>query len=53
MLQPYNALCHGFLREDNAKTTPILRFAQEQALRVKLMLEPTYFKLNLQKQMGS
>jgi len=27
-----------FLREDNAKTTPILRFAQEQALRVKPML---------------
>jgi len=23
------------LREDDAKTTPILRFAQEQALRVK------------------
>jgi len=28
-----------FLREDDAKTTPILRFAQEQALRVKPMLE--------------
>ena len=27
-----------FLREDDAKTTPILRFAQEQALRVKPML---------------
>ena len=29
------------LREDNAKTTPILRFAQEQALRVKPMLGST------------
>jgi len=28
-----------FLLEDDAKTTPILRFAQEQALRVKPMLE--------------
>jgi len=28
-----------FLLEDHAKTTPILRFAQEQALRVKPMLE--------------
>jgi len=28
-----------FLREDNAKTTPILRYAQEQALRVKPMLD--------------
>jgi len=27
------------LREDDAKTTPILRFAQEQALRVKPMLD--------------
>jgi len=27
------------LREDHAKTTPILRYAQEQALRVKPMLE--------------
>jgi len=31
-----------FLREDHAKTTPILRFAQEQALRVKPMLEGRY-----------
>jgi len=27
------------LREDHAKTTPILRYAQEQALRVKPMLD--------------
>jgi len=30
------------LLEDYAKTTPILRFAQEQALRVKPMLEGRY-----------
>jgi len=28
-----------FLLEDDAKTTPILRFAQDQALRVKPMLD--------------
>ncbi len=33
-----------FLREDHAKTTPILRFAQEQALRVKPMLERRRFR---------
>jgi len=41
MLQPYNALCHGFCRNNNAKTTPILRFAQERALKVK----PTLYGL--------
>ncbi len=42
MLQPYNAFCHGFCESLTllyAKTTPILRYAQEQALRVKPMLE--------------
>jgi len=28
LLQPYKAFCHGFCRNNSAKTTPILRFAQ-------------------------
>jgi len=31
-----------FLQNNNAKTTPILRYAQEQALRVKPMLGGRY-----------
>ena len=34
-----------FLLKDDAKTTPILRFAQEQALRVKPMLDWLRWKM--------
>jgi len=40
-----------FLREDDAKTTPILRYAQEQALRVKPMLGGRYRADYLEKKM--